>query len=280
MTDPMICLPMIRLIDGNQIPQLGLGVWQASDDEAAQAVEVALTSGYRHVDTAAIYRNEAGVGRGIAASGLPRAELFLTTKVWNDDQGFDSTLRAFEASLGLLGTEYVDLYLIHWPSPQRGAYVETWKALMRLKEEGRAKSIGVSNFCPEHLERLQAETGMLPVLNQVELHPAFQQRALKSVHVKMGIATEAWSPLGQGRLLDDPAVTAIAAAQGRSAAQVLIRWHLQSGHVVIPKSVTPDRIRANGQVFDFELTEAEMATLDGLDRADGRIGPDPMTAAF
>jgi len=272
--------PMIRLNDGNQIPQLGLGVWRASDDEAAQAVEVALTSGYRHVDTAAIYRNEAGVGRGIAASGLPRAEFFLTTKVWNDDQGFDSTLGAFEASLGLLGTDYVDLYLIHWPSPQRGTYVETWKALMRLKEEGRAKSIGVSNFCPEHLERLQAETGMLPVLNQVELHPAFQQRALKAVHERMGILTQAWSPLGQGKLLEDPTVTAIAKAQGRSAAQVLIRWHLQSGHVVIPKSVTPERIRANGQVFDFELTEAEMAALDGLDRADGRIGPDPMTAAF
>lgn len=272
--------PMIRLHDGNQIPQLGLGVWQATDDEAAQAVEVALTSGYRHVDTAAIYRNETGVGRGIAAAGLPRADLFLTTKVWNEDQGFDSTLRAFEASLQRLGTEYVDLYLIHWPAPQRGAYVETWKALMRLKEEGRAKSIGVSNFCPEHLERLQAETGMLPVLNQVELHPAFQQRSLKAVHGRMGIATEAWSPLGQGRLLEDPVVTAIAGAQGRSPAQVLIRWHLQSGHVVIPKSVTPERIRANAQVLGFALSGDEMAALDGLDRADGRIGPDPMTAAF
>lgn len=270
----------IQLNDGHEIPQLGLGVWQASDDEAAQAVEVALTSGYSHVDTAAIYKNETGVGRGIAASGMARADLFLTTKLWNDDQGFDSTLRAFEASLQRLGTDYVDLYLIHWPSPQRGAYVETWKAMMRLKDEGRAKSIGVSNFCPEHLERLQEETGVLPVLNQVELHPAFQQRSLKAVHGRMGIATEAWSPLGQGRMLENPAVAAIAKAQGRTPAQVLIRWHLQSGHVVIPKSVTPDRIRANAQVFDFALTAEEMAALDALDREDGRIGPDPMTAAF
>lgn len=276
----MTTQPMIRLNDGNRIPQLGLGVWQASDDEAARAVEVALTCGYQHVDTAAIYRNEAGVGRGIAASGLPRADLFLTTKVWNDDQGFDSALRAFETSLGLLGTDYVDLYLIHWPSPQRSAYVETWKAMMRLKEEGRAKSIGVSNFCPEHLERLQAETGMLPVLNQVELHPGFQQRALKAVHGRLGIVTEAWSPLGQGRMLENPVVTAIAKAQARTPAQVLIRWHLQSGHVVIPKSVTPDRIRANAQVFDFALTAEEIAALDALDREDGRIGPDPMTATF
>lgn len=270
----------ITLNDGAEIPQVGLGVWQTPNDGAADAVRTAIEAGYRHVDTAAIYENEDGVGDGIRQSGLPRGELFLTTKLWNDRQGYDSALKAFDESLKRLKTDYVDLYLIHWPSPQRGQYVDAWKALIRLKEEGRARSIGVSNFAPEHLDRIIAETGVAPALNQIELHPDFQQKALRDKHASLGVATQSWSPLGQGKLLDHPAITAIAARHGRSAAQVIIRWHIQSGLVVIPKSVTPSRIRDNFQVFDFHLDAADMAALAALDSPAGRIGPDPMTAAF
>lgn len=270
----------IKLRDGRDMPRLGLGVWQTPDDGAARVVSHALKNGYRHVDTAAAYNNEAGVGEGIRASGLDRGEVFLTTKVWNSDQGFDATLRAFDASAKRLGTDAVDLYLIHWPAPKKGLYVETWKALIRLKQEGRAKSIGVSNFQPEHLERIIGETGEVPVVNQVELHPTFQQRPLRAFHAKHGIATESWSPLGRGALLDDPVIGEIARAHGRSAAQVIIRWNIQSDLIVIPKSATPTRIEENARVFDFELSPAQMAALDGLDRADGRVGPDPLTADF
>jgi 2,5-diketo-D-gluconate reductase A len=272
--------PYIRFHDGNSIPQVGLGVWQVPNDIATPSVRTALETGYRHIDTAAAYRNEQGVGEGLRASGVDRSEVFLTTKLWNDDQGFDSTLRAFDASLKAVGTDYVDLYLIHWPSPRRNLYLESWKAFVRLKQEGRARSIGVSNFGPDHLERIIGETGVVPVINQVELHPDFQQCALRTAHERHGIRTESWSPLGQGRLLADPLVGRIARKLGRSPAQVIIRWHLQNGLVVIPKSVTPSRIVENFEVFDFELDDADLDTLNSLDAADARIGPDPATAGF
>jgi 2,5-diketo-D-gluconate reductase A len=272
--------PRISFSDGHTIPQVGLGVWQTPNDVAVTAVKAALEAGYRHVDTAAIYGNEEGVGEGMRASGVPREEVFLTTKLWNDAQGHDSALRAFDESLKRLGTDYVDLYLIHWPSAHRGLYVDSWKALVRLKEEGRARSIGVSNFNADHLERIIGETGVAPVLNQIELHPDFPQKALRSVHEKNGIRTESWSPLGQGHLLNHPTITALAGKLGRTPAQVIIRWHIQNGLIVIPKSVTPSRIVENFQVFDFELDGEAMQALDSLERTDGRIGPDPATATF
>ena len=272
--------PLIAFDDGKSIPQLGLGVWQTPDDTAVIAVKTALDNGYRHVDTAAAYHNERGVGDGMRQSGLDRKDIFLTTKLWNDDQGFDSTLRAFDKSLKELGTDYVDLYLIHWPSAHRGKYRDTWKAFTRLKEEGRARSIGVSNFEPEHLEAIIGDTGVTPVINQVELHPDFQQKTLRAFHDKHDIKTESWSPLGQGHLLTNPVIADIARKTGKTPAQVIIRWHLQSGLVVIPKSVTPSRIIENGKVFDFELDAAAMQALDGLEDANGRIGPNPLTAKF
>jgi 2,5-diketo-D-gluconate reductase A len=270
--------PHVKLNDDKAMPQFGLGVWQTPPDEAAQVVKTAVEAGYRHVDTAAAYRNERGVGEGLRAAGAEG--VFVTTKLWNDNQGFDETLTAFDKSLGRLGLDAIDLYLIHWPSPHRGLYVDSWKALVRLKEEGRARSIGVSNFNIEHLERIIGETGVTPAVNQIELHPSFQQRKLRDFHATHDIRTESWSPLGQGQQLADPTVTAIAAKHGKTPAQAIIRWHLQSGLIVIPKSVTPSRIRENVAVFDFELDDADMAALAGLDRADGRIGPDPATATF
>lgn len=272
--------PSIQFNDGHSIPQVGLGVWQTPNDTAAMVVKTALDAGYRHVDTAAIYENESGVGEGLIASGLPRSEIFLTTKLWNDRHSFDDALTAFDQSLARLKTDYVDLFLIHWPSPHRGKYVEAWKALIRLKEEGRAKSIGVSNFYPEHLERIIGETGVVPVLNQVELHPDFQQKPLREFHEKHGIKTQSWSPLGQGHLLANPVITEVAERLGKSVAQVIIRWHMEKGLIVIPKSVTPSRIVENFQVFDFELGEAATKALDALDGPGNRVGPDPMTATF
>lgn len=272
--------PHISFNDGKSIPQVGLGVWQTPNDTAVTAVKTALEAGYRHVDTAAAYHNEKGVGEGMRASGLDRKDIFLTTKLWNDDQGLDSTLRAFDKSLKQLGTDYVDLYLIHWPSPHRGKYRDTWKALVRIKEEGRARSIGVSNFAAEHLEAIIGDTGVTPVLNQIELHPDFQQKALRAVHEKLGIRTQSWSPLGQGHLLTNPVIGDVAARLGRTAAQVIIRWHIQNGLIVIPKSVTPSRIVENFKVFDFELDAAAMQALDALDDAGARVGPDPLKASF
>lgn len=266
----------LTLNDGRQMPQLGLGVWKATPAQAKASVEAALGLGYRHVDTAAIYANEAGVGAGLRASGVPREDVFITTKVWNDDQGFDATLAAFDASLKRLKLEYVDLYLIHWPAPSRGLYLDTWRALLRLRDEGRARSIGVSNFEAAHLEHLIAETGVTPAVNQVEVHPRFQQRPLRALHEKLGIVTCAWSPLGQGTLPTHPTVEAIARARGRSGAQVLLRWHLQRGLAAIPKSVTPSRIAENFDVFSFSLGDDELARLDALDDDDGRIGPHPL----
>lgn len=270
----------LSLHDGARIPQVGLGVWQTPDNEAAPAVKAALDAGYRHVDTAAVYENEQGVGEGIRQSGLPRSDIFLTTKLWNTDQGYEQTLKAFEASLKRLGTDYVDLYLIHWPSAHRGLFVDTWKALVSLKEEGRAKSIGVSNFYPEHIEKIVAETGVVPVINQIELHPDFQQRETRAFHEKHKIATQSWSPLGQGKLLGHPVIAEIAQKLGRTPAQVIIRWHIENGLVVIPKSVTPSRIVENFKVFDFTLSAEDLDRLNGLDDAGARIGPDPKTATF
>ncbi|MFI6574207.1 aldo/keto reductase [Nocardiopsis sp. NPDC050513] len=267
----------VTLNDGHTMPQLGFGVWQVSDDDAQKAVATALEAGYRSIDTAKLYANEAGVGRAVAQAGLPREDLFLTTKLWNDDQGFDRALRAFDASLDRLGTEYVDLYLIHWPTPARGLYTETWRALERIRSEGRARSIGVSNFTADHLDRLAAEADVVPAVNQIELHPYLAQNAMRAANAAHGVLTEAWSPLGQGRgLLEDPVLTALADRHGKSAAQVVLRWHLQLGNAVIPKSVTPERIRENIDVFDFELGADDMAAVSSLDR-DGRIGPDPAT---
>jgi 2,5-diketo-D-gluconate reductase A len=267
--------PTITLNNGSVMPQLGFGVWQVPDDEAASAVSTALDAGYRSIDTAAIYGNEHGTGQGIASSGLPRGEVFVTTKLWNAEQGHDSTLRAFDASLDRLGLEYVDLYLIHWPMPGVDRYVDTWKAFEKIHSEGRARAIGVSNFQPAHLQRLFDETGTVPALNQIELHPRLQQSGPRAFHAEHGIATEAWSPLGQGgELLREPELTAIAGKYGKTAAQVVLRWHVQIGNVVIPKSVTPSRIRENIDVFDFELDEGDMAVLASLNK-DSRLGADP-----
>ncbi|MFD7401713.1 aldo/keto reductase [Streptomyces sp. NPDC059866] len=271
-------VPPIILNNGVAMPQLGFGVWQVPDDEAEQAVATALEAGYRSIDTAAIYGNEEGTGKAIAAAGLPREDLFVTTKLWNSDQGYESALRAFDVSLGKLGLEYVDLYLIHWPLPSRGKYVDTYKAFEKLHSDGRIRAIGVSNFLPEHLERLIAETSVIPAVNQIELHPHLQQHAAREYHAEQGIHTEAWSPLGQGRgLLEVPAIVAIAQKHNRTPAQVVLRWHLQLGNIVIPKSVTPSRIQENIDVFDFSLDTEDLAAISALNE-DRRLGPDP--AAF
>ncbi|CAM2770901.1 aldo/keto reductase [Prescottella defluvii] len=270
-------VPAVELNDGNTIPQLGFGVFQVPDDQAYDAVGEALRVGYRSIDTARIYDNETGTGRALADSGIAREDLFVTTKLWNDDQGYDSTLRAFDDSLARLGLDYLDLYLIHWPAPAKGRYVDTYKAFQQLKADGRVRSIGVSNFTAENLERLVEALGEAPVLNQIELHPGFGQARLRSVHADMGIVTEAWSPLGQGTTIGDPTIGAIADAHGRTPAQVILRWHLQLGNVVIPKSVTPERIASNFDVFGFELTAEDMFAIGSLDSPDGRLGPDPAT---
>ncbi|SEV94386.1 aldo/keto reductase [Luteibacter sp. 329MFSha] len=268
-------VPLITLNDGRQAPQLGFGVFQIPDDETAKAVEAALGAGYRSIDTAAIYGNEKGVRQGIERSGVARGDIFLTTKLWNAEQGYDSTLRAFDESLKKLGTDYVDMYLIHWPTPRRDRYMDTWKAFLKLREEGRIRSVGVSNFLPAHLERLIGESGVVPVVNQIELHPDFAQRELVAAHRKHGIVTESWSPLGQGGdLLKHPVLVRIGERLGKSAAQVVLRWHVQSGFMVIPKSATPSRIASNIDVFGFELTADDMRAIDELD-AGNRMGPHP-----
>ncbi|MBI3889684.1 aldo/keto reductase [Candidatus Saccharibacteria bacterium] len=272
-------IPVVTLNDGNTIPQLGLGVWQAKDgDEVKQAVLSAIDAGYRLIDTAAIYGNEQGVGEAIRESGVAREELFITTKLWNGDQGYDSTYKAFEASLEKLGLEYIDLYLIHWPVPEYGKYVETWKALEEIKASGRVKSIGVCNFNIDHLEKLLAESDVAPAVNQVELHPRLQQRELRAFCESKGIHIESWSPIGGtgGDLLDDPTIKIIADKHSRSTAQVVIRWHIQLGLIVIPKSVHAERIKQNADVFDFELDNDDMAKISALN-TNTRRGPDPAT---
>jgi 2,5-diketo-D-gluconate reductase A len=269
-------VPSLTLHDGVEIPQLGFGVFQVPPEDTQRVVEEALAAGYRHIDTAAAYRNEKGVGAGIAASGIPREDVFVTTKLWNEQQGFDSTLAAFEKSLGRLGMEYVDLYLIHWPVPTEDRFVETWKAFEQIREQGGARTIGVSNFRIEDLERLGRETDTVPTVNQVELHPRFHQTELRAWHEEHRIATEAWSPLGQGRLLGEQPIVEIAERHGKTPAQAILRWHLQLGNVVIPKSATPERIRENLEIFDFELDEGEMASVGTIDTG-RRTGPDPAT---
>jgi 2,5-diketo-D-gluconate reductase A len=267
--------PTLYLNDGAMMPQLGFGVWQVENSQAASVVREAIDAGYRSVDTAAIYRNEEGVGEAIRSTDVPRGDLFITTKLWNDDQGYDTTLKAFDASLKRLGLDHVDLYLIHWPAWKRDAYADTWRAFVKLKEEGRTKSIGVSNFQVTHLQRLFDETGVVPAVNQIELHPRFQQKALCDFHAEHGIATESWSPLGRGALIDDPTIATLARKHGKTPAQIIIRWHLDNGLIVIPKSVTPSRIRENIDVFDFTLDAEDMRVIEKLDDKDGRTGPDP-----
>jgi 2,5-diketo-D-gluconate reductase A len=266
--------PVITLNNGVTIPQIGFCVFQIPEAETAAAVTSALEAGYRSIDTAAIYRNESGVGAALKAAGLPRDELFVTTKVWNNDQGYDETLRAFDASIARLGLDRLDLYLIHWPTPKRGRYPDTWRALEKLLADGRVRAIGVSNFLPEHLRAVAALGGTVPAVNQIEVHPALQQRDAQEAGAELGVATEAWSPLAQAAVLSDPAVLRIATDHDRTPAQVVLRWHVQQGRIVIPKSVTPSRIRENLRIFDFELTAGELAAIDALE-SDGRTGPHP-----
>ncbi|MYW02484.1 aldo/keto reductase [Streptomyces sp. SID3343] len=268
-------VPTLTLNDGAEIPQLGFGVFQVENDDATTAVASALEAGYRSIDTAAVYGNEAGVGRALAQSDVPRDELFVTTKLWNTEQGYDSTLAAFEESLRKLGLDYVDMYLIHWPAPARDRYLDTWRAFEKLRADGRVRTIGVSNFQTDHTARLAEHSDVVPAVNQIELHPYLQQRKVREFDASHGIRTEAWSPLGKGGdLLKDPVLGKVAKAHGKSTAQVVLRWHLQLGNIVIPKSVTPSRIRENFDVFDFELSAEETTAIDGLDRG-RRMGPDP-----
>ena len=267
-------IPSLRMNDGRSIPQIGFGVWQVPDDVAVDATLTALEAGYRHIDTAAVYENERGVGEAIRRSGLARDDLFVTTKVWNTDQGYDRTMRAFEKSTGLLGLDQVDLYLVHWATPARDLYSDTWRALIALHEEGRARSIGVSNFHVPHLERIIAEYGIVPVVNQIELQPWLPQHELRAYDAEHGILTEAWSPLASGELIADETLAAIGAKHGKSTAQVMIRWHLQLGNVVLPKSVTPARIVENIDVFDFSLDDDDMARIASLE-CGRRTGPNP-----
>jgi 2,5-diketo-D-gluconate reductase A len=276
MSTPTDQIPLVPLRGAEQIPQLGFGVFQVPPKQTEEPVLLALAAGYRHIDTAAAYRNEGAVGRAVRESGVPRGEVYITTKCFNDDQGYEEAKRAFHGSLERLDMDYVDLYLIHWPVPAHDRYVDTWRAFIELRDEGLIRSIGVSNFEPEHLRRVIEETGETPAINQVELHPYLQQVGLRRVHEELGIVTEAWSPLAQGAALSEAAIVEIAERHGRTPGQVVIRWHLQLGNVVIPKSVTPARISQNRDVFDFRLQDAEMQAIDALDEG-RRIGPDPNT---
>ena len=264
----------ITLASGTTLPLVGFGVFQVPPEATTATVASAIEAGYRSFDTAAAYRNEAEVGAALRASGLPREELTVTTKLWNGDQGFDEALAAFDASAARLDLGYVDLYLIHWPAPARDRYVDSWRAMERLHADGRARAIGVSNFTPAHLTRLMDETSVVPAVNQIELHPRLAQRELRAFHAKHGILTEAWSPLARGGVLAHPTVVEVAARHGVTPAQVVLRWHLQLGNRVIPRSVNPGRIRENFALWGFALDDADMELIDGLD-AGGRIGPDP-----
>lgn len=268
--------PSVTLNDGRPMPQLGFGTWQISDREADRIVAEAIGIGYRLIDSASIYENEAGVGRAIAAAGVPRKELFITTKVWNDRHGYDATLKAFDESLRKLRLDAVDLYLIHWPVAAQDRYVDTWRALIELRRQGRARSIGVSNFHPEHLRRVIAETGVTPAVNQIELHPALQQRELQEFHRAHRIVTECWSPFAQGELISNRQVAAIAKKCRRTPAQVILRWHLDHGFVAIPKSSSRERAKENFESLSFRLDPADLSALDALDQ-NRRMGPHPDT---
>ena len=267
-------VPAVKLNDGNRIPQLGLGVWQVPDEQAAASVKEALAAGYRSVDTAAIYQNEEGVGAGLRAAGVARKDLFVTTKLWNDKHGYDDAHAAMDESLRKLGLAYVDLYLIHWPVAGSDKFLEAWRAMIEMKQDGRARSIGVSNFTEANLTRLIKDSGVTPAVNQIELHPGFAQRELRAFHERHGIATESWSPLAQGKAVQEKVILELARKHGKTPAQVTLRWHLQSDLIVIPKSVTPARIRENIDVFDFELSRADMDAIDGIVEG-ARLGPDP-----
>ena len=274
-------VPNVKFNDGRSIPQLGYGVWQVEDEVAEKVVATALETGYRHIDTAAIYGNEAGVGRAIANSDVAREDIFLTTKLWNSDQGYESAFEAFEASLEKLGTDYVDLYLIHWAKPRQGLYLDSWRALFELQKQGKVRSIGVSNFPEEQLREIIEETGVVPVIHQIELHPYFSQEALRAVHAEYGIATQAWSPLGNGSdLLQNPVLAEIAERHGATPAQVVLAWHLAKGIVAIPKSVTPSRIEENLASVNVKLTAEDIAAVDALSSPEGRIGADPANIDF
>ena len=270
----MVFAPLVEMNDGRSIPVIGFGVWQVPDDVVVDATVKALEVGYRHIDTAYLYHNERGVGEALRRSELDRNDVFVTTKVWNTDHGYDQTLRAFDKSTGLLGIDEVDLYLIHWPTPARDVYLDSWRALIRLREEGRARSIGGSNFHDAHLRKIVDETGVIPAINQIELHPWLPQTELRDIDTRLGIKTEAWSPLGSGRLIDDPVIAEVSAKHGKSPAQVMVRWSIQLGNIVLPKSVTPERIEQNIDVFDFQLDDADMAAIATLESG-RRTGPNP-----
>ncbi|MER9617412.1 aldo/keto reductase [Mesorhizobium sp. M0130] len=270
----------IRLNDGSAIPQIGLGVWQVDPAITAKVVRWGIEAGYRLIDTAEGYQNEEGVGQAIRSAGVPGSELFITSKLRNGAHQRDAALRAFDETMSKLGIEQIDLFLIHWPVPSQDRYVEAWKTLIELRQSGRIKSIGVSNFNQDHLERIIGETGVTPTVNQIELHPRFQQRDKREFHDSHNIRIESWSPLGSGRLLSDPTLESIARKHGKSVAQTIVRWHLQEGLIVIPKSIHQDRIAANFDVFDFELEAKDLELIRGMDSPDGRTGPNPATAAF
>ncbi|MGP5639564.1 aldo/keto reductase [Brachybacterium tyrofermentans] len=272
-------VPSLELAGGRSIPQLGYGVFKVEDDVAADVTLQALEAGYRHLDTAKVYGNEEGVGRAIREAGVPREELFVTTKLWNDAQGFDDAIAACEASLERLGLDYVDLYLVHWAVPSQGQYVEAWKALIELQKRGLVRTIGVSNYPAPQLTEIIEATGVVPAIHQIELHPYFQQRELREIHAQHGILTESWGPLGQGKsdLLENAVITGIATAHAATPAQVVLAWHLAHGVVTIPKSVTPSRIVENLAAAELELTADDVAAIDELDRSDGRGGADPAT---
>lgn len=270
----------ITMNDKMLIPTVGFGTWQISDDEAESVIVQALEMGYRLIDTAAMYKNEDGIGKALKETSLKREEIFLATKVWNTDQGYDATLRAMDSSLSKLKTDYLDLYMIHWPAPKQDKYLSSWKALMRLRKEGLAKSIGVCNFNQEQIEKLINETGIIPAVNQIELHPHFQQKELRAFHEKHNIVTEAWSPLARGKLFNDEIIVTIAKKHNKSPAQIVLRWHFENGIIAIPKSSNQSRILENLDIFNFSLLPEELTLLSTIDDKLGRTGPNPDTADF